>query len=545
MHFAPDRDALAANLELLEGLLTTLTGVLDIRGVFERVSAIAGKVLAHDAMSLPILTEDREHVIPLATAGLPAGALPPVQPVDDVMRWLMAEPWDWHTLDDLQAPTAPEDMAHRLIGGYEAYVQLGYRSLLRVPIRLDGQLAGLLGFFSRRVAAFSRPDALVARRIADHVALALSHQRLAEERGRAEALRERTASLAALDGLLATLTEVLDVRQVFDRISDVLQEVLPHDLLGYHEINEAGDRIRVRAASRGAGIPLDFEAPVPDPELFKKQWEYQIVDDLPGHPVHGNTVAVQAGMKSALSVGIRFGGRLQAAVVLRSVRVRADLLLVDGDPTSRISDVSNVVAVWKAGVRCDREAHRAALDEEKDAVRALRHAPPPKGSESGLVSDFEDGTATARFGLGWKASAGRMLGGRQPRAQIDVVDGGAEGSRKALRVTGEIAEGVFGWAGALFFPGAAPMAPVNLSAKTAISFWTRGDGRTYEVLLNAKSKGLLPAARSFVAGPEWRQVTIPLAEFGTDAADLQGLRFAALASPGPFRVSIDSVRFER
>lgn len=75
--------------------------MLDIRGVFDRVSEIAGRVLAHDAMGLPILTEDCEHVIPLATAGLPAGALPPVQPVDDVMRWLTAEPWDWHILDDL------------------------------------------------------------------------------------------------------------------------------------------------------------------------------------------------------------------------------------------------------------------------------------------------------------------------------------------------------------------------------------------------------------------------------------------------------------
>jgi hypothetical protein len=112
-------------------------------------------------------------------------------------------------------------------------------------------------------------------------------------------------------------------------------------------------------------------------------------------------------------------------------------------------------------------------------------------------------------------------------------------------VTDEIAERVFGWAGALFLPGSAPMAPVNLSAKKAISFWARGAGRTYRVLLNAKSRGLLPAARRFVAGTERSQITIPLSEFGTDASDLQGLMVAALASPGPFSFSIDSVRFEQ
>ncbi|MFN7951307.1 MAG: hypothetical protein U0610_06255 [bacterium] len=38
-------------------------------------------------------------------------------------------------------------------------------------------------------------DVLVARRIADHVALALSHQQLAEEAERAAAARERAAAL--------------------------------------------------------------------------------------------------------------------------------------------------------------------------------------------------------------------------------------------------------------------------------------------------------------------------------------------------------------
>jgi hypothetical protein len=47
----------------------------------------------------------------------------------------------------------------------------------------------------------------------------LSHQRLADESRRAAALIERTANLEMLDGLLNALTGVLDVREVFDRIS--------------------------------------------------------------------------------------------------------------------------------------------------------------------------------------------------------------------------------------------------------------------------------------------------------------------------------------
>lgn len=41
--------------------------------------------------------------------------------------------------------------------------------------------------------------------------------------------------------------------------------------------------------------------------------------------------------------------------------LRADLLLVDGDPTADILATRNIVAIWKQGVRFDREAYRDAL----------------------------------------------------------------------------------------------------------------------------------------------------------------------------------------
>jgi imidazolonepropionase-like amidohydrolase len=34
--------------------------------------------------------------------------------------------------------------------------------------------------------------------------------------------------------------------------------------------------------------------------------------------------------------------------------MRADLLLVDGDPTTQIRDTSKIVAIWKRGVRVQR-----------------------------------------------------------------------------------------------------------------------------------------------------------------------------------------------
>jgi imidazolonepropionase-like amidohydrolase len=224
--------------------------------------------------------------------------------------------------------------------------------------------------------------------------------------------------------------------------------------------------------------------------------------------------------------------------------LRADLVLVDGDPTRRISDAKSVSVVWKLGVAVDREAVRAAMARQKTAEDARRHSAPPSGAASGLISDFEGDAPTASFGAGWRPTTGRLMGGAEPSAQLSIVDNGANGSGKALEVRGQIPAGVFGWAGAVFLAGARPMEAANLSSKTTIMFWTRGDGGTYHVMVKTRAGGAMPAVRPFVAGPDWTKVTLPFSSFGTDGSDLQAIVFGRLAIPGAFRLRIDEVRLD-
>jgi GAF domain-containing protein len=116
------------------------------------------------------------------------------------------------------------------------------------------------------------------------------------------------------DGLLSTLTDVLDIREVFDRVSQLVQRVLPHDLLGVMEISEKGDRIRLLAAAGIAGAPQNFEAPIVGPDFLTKPWNIMVIDDVPNNSFFSRGPAAKAGMQSALTVPISFGGRLRAAV---------------------------------------------------------------------------------------------------------------------------------------------------------------------------------------------------------------------------------------
>lgn len=221
---------------------------------------------------------------------------------------------------------------------------------------------------------------------------------------------------------------------------------------------------------------------------------------------------------------------------------RADLVLVDGDPSVDIRRTRAIVAVWKRGVLVDRAGWRAAADAERRQIAAERALPPPPGSERGDVADFEAGTLTARFGA-WAASTDAARGGRST-VHLRIVDDGAGASKHALEIAGEVAAGAeVPWAGAMFSPASSATRPANLSAKKELVFWVKGDGKRHRVLLFARQLGREPAVRGFVAPATWTEVVLPLESFGgIDGRDVVGILWGDSRHPGRFAFRIDDVR---
>jgi hypothetical protein len=221
---------------------------------------------------------------------------------------------------------------------------------------------------------------------------------------------------------------------------------------------------------------------------------------------------------------------------------RADLLLVKGDPTHDISVTRNIVAVWKAGVQDDREAYRAEIAKQKELAENSKSTPAPPGSEPGKISDFESGKPDASFGSGWSVSTDSIAGGKST-GNMKVVADGANGSKQALAVSGEIDGGLpFAWAGVMFSPGSQPFAPANLSSKKSLTFWAKGDGKTYRAMLFTESGGRIPAQQTFTAGPEWKQFTFLLSAFnGSDGHDVTAILFVGGPLVGKFEFQIDEI----
>ena len=207
---------------------------------------------------------------------------------------------------------------------------------------------------------------------------------------------------------------------------------------------------------------------------------------------------------------------------------KADVILVRGDPTREIRTTRELEAIWKDGVRFERRRAQAPSGRPKVTPR--------------LLTGFEDLTTDTLAANGWVPSTDAMAGGNSV-VELSVTTDGADQSRRALGITGEIASGfAFPWAGVMINLGPGTRQPVDASDIRALVFHARGEGKTYRVMGFAESLGPVPAMVGFDAAGDWSRIEIPLESFpGLDPTGAMAFLIGGPADLGPFRLEIDNV----
>src|SRR6266849_4070179 len=196
------------HLDAFHALLPALAGALDIRDVFQQLSAVASRIVPHDEANLALATDDGSHYRLYAST---VRGDPELLCRND--QCVLRDPIVPRLLDAIPGP------------------ERGLRSGVSAPVFIDDKIVGVFALFSRRPHAYSPQDLALVERLAGYVAVGLAHQRLAEAARSAAVERERTASIESSVELLRTISGVLDIRTVFPQVSEIANKVLPHDLL--------------------------------------------------------------------------------------------------------------------------------------------------------------------------------------------------------------------------------------------------------------------------------------------------------------------------
>ena len=246
-----NQQATFGHVDPFQDLLPTLARGLDVRDIFQQISIVASRLVPHDEANLAVLTEDGAGVQLYTTTRQSAV----------VVRCLERT----SAIADIDQPRALDT-----VPGPER----GLRSGLSVPVRIDDRLVAVFVLFSRHSQAYSDLDLSHAKRLARYLAVALAHHRLAQQARDAAVERERAESIETSIELLRAIANVLDIRTVFSRVSEIANKMLPHDALTLNFVDQDGTVIRQAVSSD------DFPTPRTWVKLKTARHDAFIIQDL-------------------------------------------------------------------------------------------------------------------------------------------------------------------------------------------------------------------------------------------------------------------------
>jgi transcriptional regulator with GAF, ATPase, and Fis domain len=193
--------------QALEALLPTLAGGLDVQAVFAQISEVVRPVLPHDYLTVGLVTDSGGIRFHASSYGQVSNA-PEYRPTTDFgkesLQWEFYLVREYTNLPDgvvrvdfldprSRQPVTREFRPPPAL--LRAYTERGIRSELRLPVSLRSERVGYLFFTSRQPHAYSEDDVDLGRRVADHVALAIAHERLAAEVSRTSQAQQQAARL--------------------------------------------------------------------------------------------------------------------------------------------------------------------------------------------------------------------------------------------------------------------------------------------------------------------------------------------------------------
>jgi transcriptional regulator with PAS, ATPase and Fis domain len=311
---------------------------------FRKLSAIAALLIPHDWAGLMLGSRDRL----------------------DMRLVLNVGDGDPDAVKDLSVPV--EGDAGRLMTDAEARAR-GFDAGVQIPIRVANGAGGFLTLLARRPQAYDDGTLPKAQALADYVSTVLCHD---------HAMRHMSRDLLGL------LTDVLDLRDVFPRVSEIVAAAVPHDRLVLWLLQDKVTHV----ASNDDG-PVIESATLPDFDPKRTDDGFRLVGDLARESL-GAALAdlkvqlLAAGYRSLLSVhtstrfqtlSLGFWSKQPSAFSLQDVAVARHVAACVGLAFSHQQLAEAARQVAEAHARAERlEVRAKSLAAELDLRSGLGRA---------------------------------------------------------------------------------------------------------------------------------------------------------------------------
>jgi|GEM_PF-865572 len=346
---------------ILAEIARSITSSLDLAVVLARIAEGARSLSGADTAAIFLRDGDTDTMVPRYRVGAYPAAyeqlrVTPGQGIGGA-AWLAERPVRSDRY--LEDPRVPED--------YRRVAQeAGAVAVMAVPILIAGRVEGLLYVGHRAPRAFSDEDEITCLSLAHQAGIAIYNASVFARERRLRAEAEVLAALAA------DLTASLDLDRVLRRVAEAARDLGEADVVrialeeGEHEMRYrylVGTRatgyetLRLKAGSGFVGRVLETGRP------------YRVADalsDAAVHPDYGRHFIETEGVKTAMVVPIRGGGRI-TGLIYAARRTPRPFTEEDERIASRLADYAAIAIQNAESFRREREARGDAERTERRA----------------------------------------------------------------------------------------------------------------------------------------------------------------------------------
>ncbi len=202
--------------------------------------------------------------------------------------------------------------------------------------------------------------------------------------------------------------------------------------------------------------------------------------------------------------------------------MKADMLLVNGDPLTDIANTQDIKVVYKNGYAVNRKPKAAVVEARDDLSPSL--------------TDFAEGL-TVKGGKLWVSTTDSVAGGKSV-ADISRMN-------DVLVAKGSVNPGfAYPWAGVMMPFSKDLSQPYDLTAYSKLTFSVRGKKGFYRAMMFRLNGAGIPPMQGFQVTEEWKQISLPLEKFkGINLNAVSAISVVAGAN-GEFQFELKDMKLE-